>query len=440
MKNRFRQSDNQDTMSPRITAVTPPLSIGHSRDQTELNLSNDEIVLYILNEKNINITTEYIESTLKKYNVTYKVNNITKFEEAMTHTSYLKKDFINDKNLKLDYICGKDKEIDPIVDPSRALPLRNISYERLEFLGDSVIHLILADYLYNRYNNQFEGFMTRLRTKIENGQSLAYLTKALDLNKYIVISKMIEQCNGREKNVHILEDAFESFVGALYLDLNMDFIADEYNTLVSTVVKSCSNWWTTNLRDLVKQDKLTTLTKKFETDYPKQMRTHITDWLVNRHNQNPLSRANFEICRKFVISVIEKEIDISELLYHETNYKDSLLQYYHKMKWVDPAYDLLELICQDNRKLFKMCVKGNNNEIVGTGIGSSKKSGQQQAAKEALLYFGVIKEESDDSDDEILDNSAEDECIDECEINRPVYSDDIAEANDSDIEVIYESD
>lgn len=114
--------------------------------------------------------------------------------------------------------------------------------------------------------------------------------------------------------------------------------------------------------------------------------------------------ADQKICEKFVVTLMEQQIDIPALIHIETNFKDSLLQYYHKMKWPDPEYCSVNVTENNNKKIFKMAVKGYFKigdkyewRNVGEGIGSSKKKGEQEAAKMALIKYGVIKENDDDS-------------------------------------------
>jgi dsRNA-specific ribonuclease len=92
-------------------------------------------------------------------------------------------------------------------------------------------------------------------------------------------------------------------------------------------------------------------------------------------------------------------MDISQLLYNETNHKDTLLQYHHVHKWCDPEYGMLEQFGTE-KKMFKMFVNGNDSNIAGIGVGASKKKGEQDAAKNALIKYGAIKEYDDDTDDE----------------------------------------
>lgn len=89
--------------------------------------------------------------------------------------------------------------------------------ERLEFVGDAVLNLIVGHYLYEKYPDENEGFLTRIRTKLVSGKNLSSLAKSLDFNKFI---KMNDRGMQKEwyNNPRILEDAFESFIGALFLD------------------------------------------------------------------------------------------------------------------------------------------------------------------------------------------------------------------------------
>lgn len=295
--------------------------------QTDIDQDSE---LFILNENNQYITAEYIENMLKTYDVNIKVKHLDIFQKAMIHKSYLKRD---EEYYKKNKTKNTNKDLDPINDPSKAIPLQNESYERLEFLGDSVIHLVLATYLFKRYENQDEGFMTRLRTKLENGDTLYEFTKIIGLNKYILISRYIDKNGGRENNTSILEDTFEAFIGAMYLEFG------------------------------------------------------------------------FDPCKKFIMRLIEDEVDFAQLLSTETNFKDSLLQLFHKKGWSDPTYGVLDISGPDHKKQFTMYVKSKKNkrddgEIVGLGVSTSKKKGEQEAAKQALIHFGVIKEE-DKSDEEI---------------------------------------
>jgi len=92
------------------------------------------------------------------------------------------------------------------------------SYERYEYLGDSVLNLVVANFLFDKYKNKPEGLLTRLRTKLVNGKTLSIFARHLNLGQYIVMSNNVENINGRENN-RILEDVFEALICAIYLDL-----------------------------------------------------------------------------------------------------------------------------------------------------------------------------------------------------------------------------
>ena len=92
-----------------------------------------------------------------------------------------------------------------------------VSYDRLEFIGDAVINLVVAHFLFLKYPDQAEGYLTRLRTKLVSGNCLSHISKCLCLHKFIRMnSKAIN--NGWQYNDRILEDVFEALVAAISLD------------------------------------------------------------------------------------------------------------------------------------------------------------------------------------------------------------------------------
>lgn len=156
------------------------------------------------NELNVLMTDDDARRMLAAYDVGCGVRDISLYRCAMVHKSYCTRK--NENFVEGNTSC-----------PANCLPLQEESNERLEFLGDSILGVAIASYLFERYPNENEGFLTRMRTKLVNGKMLAKLCKWVGLQKYIMISKQIEENDGRHIS-NILEDAFEAFLAAIYLD------------------------------------------------------------------------------------------------------------------------------------------------------------------------------------------------------------------------------
>ena len=95
-----------------------------------------------------------------------------------------------------------------------------VSYERLEYLGDAVLELIMSEYLYKNTEYQ-EGMMTKLRSHYVCENALAEYSKRLKLNEYIKLGHGEYESGGSERKT-IIADVFESFIGAMFLDKGLD--------------------------------------------------------------------------------------------------------------------------------------------------------------------------------------------------------------------------
>lgn len=91
------------------------------------------------------------------------------------------------------------------------------SNERLEFLGDAVLDLIVSDFLYSKFPKRREGGLTQLRSSLVNKVTLADQAKKINLGKYLLLSDGEARSGGRQRG-SILSDAYESLIGAMYLD------------------------------------------------------------------------------------------------------------------------------------------------------------------------------------------------------------------------------
>lgn len=95
------------------------------------------------------------------------------------------------------------------------------SYERLEFLGDSVLGMVVAAYLYERYPGADEGFLTKTKASIVSGKTLAAVIERLDLVQYLRVSSGNNETEVRSSK-NIKEDLFEALVGAITVDGGID--------------------------------------------------------------------------------------------------------------------------------------------------------------------------------------------------------------------------
>ncbi len=95
------------------------------------------------------------------------------------------------------------------------------SNERLEFLGDSVLSVIVSDYIYKHFPNMPEGELTKLRASLVCEKSLCAFSRELHLGEFLMLGKGEEKGGGRERD-SILADAFEAVLAAMYLDGGME--------------------------------------------------------------------------------------------------------------------------------------------------------------------------------------------------------------------------
>ena len=206
------------------------------------------------NDKNTEINDENIKQLLEGFNIFYKINNIELFKRAFIHRSYVKSNLTEIKLVKIPYRC---------------IELKQHSNERLEFLGDGVLECITKMYLYKRFPDADEGFMTEKKICLVKNDHIGKLAYQMGLNKWFIISK-----NAEEKKIRVnykkLGCLFEAFLGALFLDAN-DIKIDDNSNLFN-----------------------------------------------NYFNVGP----GFQICQIFIESIYEKLVDWNEILENDDNFKN----------------------------------------------------------------------------------------------------------------------
>ncbi|CAB4874660.1 MAG: ribonuclease III [Actinobacteria bacterium] len=109
--------------------------------------------------------------------------------------------------------------------------------ERLEFLGDSILGLIVTEELYKRYPEFDESRLSPLRSGIVNMRALADIARELELGKYIRLGKGEEVTGGRDKN-SLLADALEALIGAIYLQFGFATCTDIVRKLIASTLDS----------------------------------------------------------------------------------------------------------------------------------------------------------------------------------------------------------
>jgi len=207
----------------------------------------------------------------------YHFSNITLLQNALTHSSYANEHWHNSL----------------------------MSNERLEFLGDSVLGMVVAEYLYAHFPDRPEGELTRMRADMVCEQALSAVAEGIRLGEHLLLGHGEEQGGGR-KRVSILADAVESVIAACFLDGGMEaakgFI-DRFILCDVPVTKLHNADYKTALQELVQKKKGQTLSyvlsgesgpdhdKRFEVE------VHLNDAVVGRGFGSSKKRAEQDAAR-----------------------------------------------------------------------------------------------------------------------------------------------
>ncbi|MGQ9805262.1 MAG: ribonuclease III [Chlorobiales bacterium] len=185
-----------------------------------------------------------------------------------------------------------------------------VSNERLEFLGDAVLDLVIAEHVYKLYPDFNEGALTKLRSQLVNAKILAHYAKQFNLGKLLIVSESAEQ-NGVRESETALADAFEALIGAVYLDSGYDKV------------------------------------------------------------------------RAFLETTMLQQTNFAALIDSDQNFKSALLEYAQGERLMLPYYFVISEEGPPHKKVFTVGVR-LGDEVLGEGLGKSKKAAEQLAAKEAF--------------------------------------------------------
>lgn len=177
----------------------------------------------------VNITLD-LSKLEQKIGITFQDQSL--FQQAFTHTSYAHE--------------HKNRGSYP-------------HNERLEYLGDAVLELIVSEYLFHRFPEMSEGALTRTRARMVCESSLASFAKECHLGQYLRLGKGEEMTGGRTRP-SLLADVFEAFIGALYLDQGLE-VAKEF--LYNQIFPKLDDQWLlqmvdakSQLQELIQQERL----------------------------------------------------------------------------------------------------------------------------------------------------------------------------------------
>ena len=239
--------------------------------------SIEETVYNPFNEKNKDITHHQLKKILNEFNIFYNINDIEIFKRSFIHKSYVKPETLN-------------PDVVLAIRPPNCMPLKQSSNERLEFLGDGILECITKFYLYKRFPNEDEGFMTEKKISLVKNDHIGKLAYQMGLHNWYILSKNAEEKKIRN-NFKKLGCLFESFLGALFLDAN------EINI---------------------------------------SMTSQYFDPYLNKG-------IGFQICQTFVESIFEKLVDWNELLENDDNYKNIFQVIIQKEFKTTPDYVVLDI-------------------------------------------------------------------------------------------------
>ncbi|MDO8572320.1 MAG: ribonuclease III [bacterium] len=145
----------------------------------------------------------------RKFKLNFKNKDLLR--EAFTHRSYINESKRSDLPAPQSHLPVHATQTGA---PRQAGLTHN---ERLEFLGDAVLELVVTDYLFKKYQDRTEGDLTSYRSALVNAVTLGEVAHTLGMNEFLLLSKGEAKDTGKARQI-ILANTFEAFIGALYLD------------------------------------------------------------------------------------------------------------------------------------------------------------------------------------------------------------------------------
>ena len=239
----------------------------------------DSLIFNPFNAKNSEITLNDIQCILLKYGINVPIRNIELYKRAFVHSSYTTNHYYTDAT----------SIIKTVVCPEGCVPLKSKSNERMEFIGDGVLELVIKYYLYRRFPKSDEGFMTEKKIALVKNEHIGSIGSMMGLNKWFLISNHSEEKNTRT-NLKKIGCLFEAFIGAIFLDFNK-----------------------TNINNTLSDDDAS-----------------IYDSFI--------TGPGFQIAQLFIENVFETHVDWSKIINTDDNYKNILQVKIQKEFKITPTY------------------------------------------------------------------------------------------------------
>jgi len=209
---------------PQVNEICPeatPDNIDREiyRDIDISKTATGELLLDPYNPNNIEITQDSVRAIMVAYgSPSTTIHNFELYKRAFVNKSYMRRPaYINNLH---------NITIAPI--PPGCVTLKSKSNERLEFLGDGVLELIVKYYLYRRFPKENEGFMTEKKIAIVKNETIGKIAYEMGIHRWLLLSKHAEEKKTRT-NLKKLGCLFEAFIGAMFLDFNKIVVADDQN-------------------------------------------------------------------------------------------------------------------------------------------------------------------------------------------------------------------
>ena len=284
------------------------------------------------NKNNKPITTNWVQNLLKKYRIYQNINNLDLYQRAFVHTSYT-----------IPYVrevCLRDN-VGIKENPDGCMLLFDESYERMEFLGDTIIESIIGNYVFTRFPDSNEGFLSTMKKQLVSRWTLGHLAEKCDFAEYMVLSKTLDDKQKAREDIKKMCDVLEAFVAAIYLD----FCDEKHGFLASF-----------------------------------------------------LSGTGYQVAEKFLINLLEHPdtlLDMTALILDDGNFKTKLRNYLRRMEQTDAIYITEDGTFENEDGIsytYKTMIstKKKKNYMLGIGYGNSKKEAEQNGAQNALKECGII--------------------------------------------------